>query len=209
MGRFLRTGYRSLSEKTDKRFLPCSCRIDCDIDTYRKADATFWVGSVKKGTTVKVEQISSEFVFGASAFNWNQLGTPEANARYRELFGTLFNRATVPFYWKDFERKSGSPRYEESVIDTEKWWNDPSDPMQQPHWRRPATDSIVDWCVDIAAGKHLDASQKLVEPSTIRPFFEKLGAFGIPTCLSEITITSAASREPTALPGPTAVGRSE
>ena len=358
-------------------------RIDRDIDTYRKADATFQIGSVKKGTTVKVEQISSEFVFGASAFNWNQLGTPEANARYRELFGTLFNRATVPFYWKDFERKSGSPRYEESVIDTEKWWNDASDPMQQPHWRRPATDPIVDWCVehgvkvhghplvwgnrkwhypvwlqtegipsqerraldslevltfnsqalsvssykdmtpadvagvlptyiatqeartmqrirdimghyvgridswdvvnesardfgsgsqdpslpmcksrygimfsdytfksfkeaekfntwgsllnindyvvddryvnqvdnllkrgakmdvlgsqmhlfkpqqclDIAAGKHLDASQKLVEPSTIRPFFEKLGAFGIPTCLSEITITSAGEGE--------------
>ena len=358
-------------------------RIDRDIDAYRKADATFRVGSVMKGTTVKVEQISSEFVFGASAFNWNQLGTPEANARYRELFGTLFNRATVPFYWKDFERKSGSPRYDESVIDTEKWWNQASNPMQQPHWRRPPSEPIVRWCeahgvkvhghplvwgnrkwqypawmqsegipeaerraldslevlafssrafsapsykkmspaeiaailptylqrqedrtlqrirdimgrykgridswdvvnesardfgsgsqdpslpmcksvygiifpdytfksfrvagqsrsdasllnindfvvddryinqvadllgrgaeidvlgsqmhlfqpqqcLDIAAGKHLDASSKLVEPSTVRPFFEKLGAFGIPTCLSEITITSAGEGE--------------
>ena len=62
-------------------------RIDKDIDRYRKADAIFNIGKIKKGTTVKVEQTESEFVFGASAFNWNQLGTKEANARYRELFG--------------------------------------------------------------------------------------------------------------------------
>ena len=80
-------------------------RIDKDIDQYRKADAVLKIGKVKKGTKVKVEQVQSEFVFGASAFNWNQLGTDEANARYRELFGGLFNRATVPFYWKDFEPK--------------------------------------------------------------------------------------------------------
>ena len=121
-------------------------RIDADIDAYRKADASFIVGSVKRGTTVKVEQISSEFVFGASAFNWNQLGSTEMNARYRELFGSLFNRATVPFYWKDFERKSGSPRYEESFVDTEKWWNKATNSTVQPHWRRPSPAPIIDWC---------------------------------------------------------------
>ena len=358
-------------------------RIDRDIDTYRKADAVFKVGKVKKGSKVRIEQLESEFIFGASAFNWNQLGTSEANARYRELFGTLFNRATVPFYWKDFERKPGSPRYEEGPVDTEKWWNNAVQPMRQPHWRRPPTDPIVKWCndhnvkvhghplvwgnrkwqypewmqyegipaaeraaldsleimgftsnasaapsykkmsesqlaailptylrkqeerslqrirdimehyagridswdvvnesakdfgsgsqdpslpvcksrygilfpdytfksikmaekcntwgsllnindyvvderflsqavdllkrgakidvlgsqmhlmkpqmcLDIAEGKHLDSSLKLVEPSTVRPFFEKLGSFGIPTCLSEITITSAGEGE--------------
>lgn len=123
-------------------------RIDADIDAYRKADASFKVGAVKRGTKVKVEQTSSEFIFGASAFNWNQLGTPEANARYRELFGTLFNRATIPFYWKDFERKPGSPRYQEGYADTEEWWNHAPNPMRQPHWRRPPTDPIVKWCKD-------------------------------------------------------------
>ena len=121
-------------------------RIDRDIDTYRKADASFYVGRIKKGTTVKVEQVQSEFVFGASAFNWNQLGSPESNARYRELFGTLFNRATIPFYWKDFERKPGSPRFQESIIDTEEWWNKAPNPMRQPHWRRPPSEPIVEWC---------------------------------------------------------------
>jgi hypothetical protein len=61
-------------------------RIDQDIETYRKADAVFKTGKIKKGTTVKVEQVSSEFIFGASAFNWNQLGSKKANARYRDLF---------------------------------------------------------------------------------------------------------------------------
>ena len=122
-------------------------RIDADIDAYRKADASLKVGSVKRGTKVKVEQVSSAFVFGASAFNWNQLGNSASNARYRELFGTLFNRATLPFYWCDFERKSGSPRFQEGIIDTEEWWNKASNPTFQPHWRRPAPDPIVDWCV--------------------------------------------------------------
>lgn len=122
-------------------------RIDKDIDTYRKADATFYVGKVKSGTKVRVEQVSSEFIFGATAFNWNQLGSKKANAAYRELFGTLFNRATIPFYWSTFERKPGSARYEETIVDTEHWWTWKSGYAKgQPHWRRPCTDPIVQWC---------------------------------------------------------------
>ena len=121
-------------------------RIDTDIDLYRKADATFKTGRIKKGTAVKVEQIKSEFVFGASAFNWDQLGSKDANERYRELFGTLFNRATVPFYWKTFEPRPGQTRYEAGVADTEEWWNKEKNPKQQPHWRRPATEPIIKWC---------------------------------------------------------------
>lgn len=129
-------------------------RIDKDIDTYRKADGKFKTGKIKKGTSVKVEQVSSEFVFGASAFNWNQLGTEKANATYRELFGGLFNRATIPFYWKDFECKPGNPRYETSMIDTEKHWNKKSKPWLEPNWRRPSTDQIVDWCESHGVAVH-------------------------------------------------------
>lgn len=122
-------------------------RIDQDIETYRKADAVFKTGKIKIGTTVKVEQVSSEFIFGASAFNWNQLGSKKANARYRDLFGTLFNRATIPFYWSSFERKPGLSRFEETMIDTEYWWTwKCKAPNYQPHWRRPCTDPIVEWC---------------------------------------------------------------
>ena len=129
-------------------------RIDKDIEAYRKTDAVFHVGRIRKGTTVKIEQVESAFIFGASAFNWNQLGSSEANARYRELFGGLFNRATVPFYWKDFERKPGSPRYAEGPADKEAWWNKAANPMRQPHWRRPPVDPIVDWCMERGVKVH-------------------------------------------------------
>ena len=129
-------------------------RIDEDIEAYRKADAVFKTGRIKKGTKVKVEQTASEFVFGASAFNWNQLGSYKANAAYRNVFGTLFNRATIPFYWKDFEPVPGRMRFEESVIDTEKWWNICGNTKFQPNWRRPATDPIVKWCNDHKVAVH-------------------------------------------------------
>lgn len=131
-------------------------RIDKDIDTYRKADGSFKTGKIKKGTKVRIVQKKSSFVFGASAFNWGQLGSEASNKRYQELFGGLFNRATVPFYWKDFEIKPGNPRFATSLIDTEVFWNKVESPMRQPHWRRPSTDQIVQWCEnhDVAVHGH-------------------------------------------------------
>lgn len=68
-------------------------RIDKDIDTYRKGDASFKTGKIKRGSKVKVEQISSDFVFGASAFNWNQLGDSDADAKTKKgMFDKISNR---------------------------------------------------------------------------------------------------------------------
>lgn len=58
-------------------------KIDADIDLYRKADGIFRTGRIKKGSSVKVEQLSSEFQFGASAFNFGQLGSAQMNSTYR------------------------------------------------------------------------------------------------------------------------------
>ena len=94
-------------------------RIDADIERNRKADGFVKIPGLKRGTPVQVEQVSSAFLFGASTFNFNQLGTPEANERYRELFGTLFNRATVGLYWRDFQWFRESPmRYSGEFRDT-------------------------------------------------------------------------------------------
>ncbi len=119
-------------------------KIDADIEKYRKADATVEI-SASDGTEVKVEQISHAFFFGAHIFNFNQLGTSERNARYRELYGTLFNSATVAFYWKTLEAYPYSPRFEVKYEDTEEFWNSCKDPKNQPHWRRPATDSVINF----------------------------------------------------------------
>ncbi len=128
-------------------------QIDADIDRYRKADAAFPVPAAD-GTEVHVEQISHAFFFGAQIFNYNQLGRPEWNRKYRELFGTLFNSATVGFYWEDFEPYPGCTRFRPGYEDSEAFWEGVSEPERQPHWRRPATDAPVDWCLQRGVRVH-------------------------------------------------------
>ncbi|MBO4641806.1 MAG: endo-1,4-beta-xylanase [Bacteroidaceae bacterium] len=119
--------------------------IDADIERYRKADAYVEIPGLKAGTEVHVQQTKHAFFFGAHIFNWNQLGSSEANAHYRELYGTLFNSATVAFYWKTFEDRPGRLRFREEYWDTEEYWNTVENPKHQFHWRRPAPDPIVDY----------------------------------------------------------------
>ena len=117
-------------------------KIDADIEKYRKADASVEVAA-PDGTEVTVEQASHAFFFGAHIFNFNQLGKTEWNERYKELYGTLFNSATVAFYWKTLERYPNAPRFEERYEDTEGFWNSCPQPKDQPHWRRPAPDPVI------------------------------------------------------------------
>lgn len=121
-------------------------KIDRDIDRYRKADAILDLPNVPAGTEIKIEQLSHHFIFGAHIFNFNQLGTYERNLKYKELYGTLFNSATIPFYWKTFEMEPGRPRFKQEYWDTEEFWNQTADPKNRPHWRRPAPDPIVEFC---------------------------------------------------------------
>lgn len=121
-------------------------RIDRDIERYRMADGHFELGNLPEGTKVQVEQVTHDFVFGAHIFNFNQLGTSERNRKYKALYGSLFNSATIAFYWKTFEPEPGRPRFQESEQDTETYWNSVADPKSQPHWRRPAPDPVVAFC---------------------------------------------------------------
>lgn len=121
-------------------------KIDRDIEQYRKADAVFRLKGVSTGTEVKVEQISHDFIFGAHIFNFNQLGTAERNRKYKELYGTLFNSATISFYWKKFEMQPNRLRFKEEYWDTEAYWNGVKEPKKEPHWRRPASDPVVKFC---------------------------------------------------------------
>lgn len=117
-------------------------KIDEGIEKYRKADGAFEVDA-PDGTEVKIDQISSAFFFGAHIFNFNQLGKTEWNNRYKELYGTLFNSATVALYWRTLEPYQGKIRYAESYEDTEGFWNACPHPEDQPHWRRPAVDPVI------------------------------------------------------------------
>ena len=123
-------------------------KIDADIEKYRKADYEVEIvggEALPVGTKVNVEQIGHAFFFGAHIFNFNQLGKKAWNDRYKELYGTLFNSATVAFYWRTLEPYAYSPRFEERYEDTENFWNACPQPKEQAHWRRPAPDSVIDF----------------------------------------------------------------
>jgi GH35 family endo-1,4-beta-xylanase len=118
--------------------------IDADIVKYRQADASVAVDA-PDGATVSVEQKTHAFFFGAHIFNYNQLGKKEWNDRYKELYGTLFNSATVAFYWRTLEPYAYAPRFEERYEDTEAFWSACAHPKDQPHWRRPAPDPVINF----------------------------------------------------------------
>ncbi len=128
-------------------------KIDNDIEINRKADARITLG-VPTGTLVTVEQISHAFYFGAHIFNYNQLGSTEKNAAYRDLYGTVFNSATVGFYWPDFEPYPGCLRDRPGFEDSEEYWNSQQEPATRVHWRRPATDAPIDWCLSRGVRVH-------------------------------------------------------
>ena len=105
--------------------------IDRNIESYRKADAAVVLPDVKAGSQVVVEQTSSEFLFGSNIFLFDQLGSDQKNQRYKDVFGQLFNQATIAFYWKRLEPQKGLLRFT----------------ADSPYeYRRPATDPVVDFC---------------------------------------------------------------
>lgn len=121
-------------------------QIDADIEAHRKADARVQLAGIPAGTRVEVEQTDHEFKFGAHIFNFDQLGSDELNERYKALYGTLFNSATIAFYWRPLEPERGHIRFAPAYEDTAAFWNSIKEPYNQPHWRRPATDPVVDFC---------------------------------------------------------------
>lgn len=128
--------------------------IDARIEKYRKADAEVTLSDVKPGTEVSVEQISHAFLFGAHIFNFDQLGSDECNARYKALYGTIFNSATIAFYWKAFEPEPGKPRYQASKEDCPEFWNQLSEPWKQPYWRRPSPEKVIEFCQSKGIAMH-------------------------------------------------------
>ncbi len=121
-------------------------QIDENIEKYRKADGEIRLSNLASDTEVKVEQISHDFLFGAHIFNFDQLGKDELNKKYKELYGTLFNSATIAFYWKTFEPTPGKPRYKAEKIDEASYWNKHSEPWKEFHWRRPSPEKIIEFC---------------------------------------------------------------
>jgi endo-1,4-beta-xylanase len=69
-------------------------------------------GHPLKGARVAVELLRHQFLFGCNIFQWGRLKNRRDEEIYRERFADLFNYATLPFYWRDYERERGHPLYE-------------------------------------------------------------------------------------------------
>ena len=78
--------------------------------------------------------------------NFDQLGSDECNRKYKELYGTLFNSATLAFYWKKFELEPGKPRFQAEERDSAAYWSASKDPKNETHWRRPAAEPVIAFC---------------------------------------------------------------
>ena len=135
-------------------------RIDADIERNRKADGAFDVAA-PDGATVRVEQLTHAFRFGAHIFNFNQLGKKAYNDAYKASYGAsgLFNQATVSFYWIDHEPTPGAFRFGGDYTDTERYWNSLSreEAMRERYWRRPAPGPVIDFlkAKDVAIHGHI------------------------------------------------------
>ena len=131
--------------------------IDARIERCRKADAVVMLDA-PAGTEVKVDQVTSKFLFGSNMFNFDQLGSDAMNAEYRAAFTNLFNAATLAFYWKELEPVEGRPRYRSGPRDLPEFWNafdfKNDDPYKFVEWRRPAPDRPLAFCREHGVAVH-------------------------------------------------------
>ena len=80
---------------------------------------------------IKVEQTRQEFLFGANIFMLGGFPTPEENRKFEKTYTSIFNYATVPFYWSDLEPEAGKPRFSKD---------------SPAIYRRPPPDSVIEFC---------------------------------------------------------------
>jgi GH35 family endo-1,4-beta-xylanase len=109
--------------------------VEAGIREHRMSKAvvriTDRVGRPMPETSVTIEQVSSDFLFGANIFMLNGYPSDDLNARYEKAFTRLFNAATVPFYWRDLEPEQGQLRFSANSL---------------PIPRRPPPDMVVAFC---------------------------------------------------------------
>lgn len=110
-------------------------RIDDGIRQHRMSEVVLKFtdagGRPLTGVDVQVEQTRHDFLFGANIFMLGGFPTAELNRRYETAYRSLFNSATVPFYWSDLEPEPGKPRFAKD---------------SPPIYRRPPPDAVVEFC---------------------------------------------------------------
>ena len=115
-------------EMSDEEIL---AKADARIEAHRKGDGTVLVvdaaGKPLSGVRVQVDQTRYQFLFGCNIFCWGPKedryrkgGEQRHQAAYRNQFESLFNYATLPFYWMYYEPHPDEPRH--AYMDTLVEW---------------------------------------------------------------------------------------
>ncbi len=86
--------------------------IEANRKGYFKINFVDKEGNPVKGADLKIRQKTSEFKFGCNIFKLGCFKTDKENALYEEYFSKLFNMATIPLYWDDFEPTDGHMRFD-------------------------------------------------------------------------------------------------
>ena len=110
-------------------------RIRTGTEMYRKGfcrlDLKAADGKPIQNAEVRVRQTGHAFLFGCNAFMLGQFPEAEQNAKYEEVFASIFNEAVIPFYWSDLEPEDGELRFTSD---------------SRPVYRRPPTDEVLAFC---------------------------------------------------------------
>jgi len=108
-----------------------------NIEKYRKGDVKIFVvnkdGSPVKDAQITLNQLTHHFKFGANIFMLDELETEEKKRNYRDTFKSVFNMATLPFYWNSLEEERGKPRYAKD---------------SPRYYRRPPIDLCMEYCLE-------------------------------------------------------------
>ena len=87
----------------------------------RKGTTRVTVPGALPGTEVVVEQTRHAFAFGNIGFHF--IDPAARDTPLAQLWLDLYNTATLPFYWRDFEPVQGAPRTR-PLRDTAQWFRD-------------------------------------------------------------------------------------
>lgn len=90
-----------------------------NIEKYRKGDVQITLldknGEIIKNASVKVEQMTHDFLFGCIIFDLIRNENTYRTDLFKERFKEIFNFAIFPFYWPGYESRQGMPAWENMV----------------------------------------------------------------------------------------------
>ncbi|MBD3352896.1 MAG: hypothetical protein GF364_15540 [Candidatus Lokiarchaeota archaeon] len=111
-------GIHPFRDSLEKKLLD---EAESRIEIIRKGTTSLDFGVGNASAPVYIRQLSHDFRFGANCFQFGEFSTEYLNQLYNESFQSLFNYATLPFYWDMFEPTQGVYPYRYRMHNMTEW----------------------------------------------------------------------------------------